>query len=313
LSQAAYRGRHRPPAGRHRAARSPRSSSSSTSSLPRLTRSGFLLPTAAAATLVLTATGAHIGASAGSPGANPAPSATTLTASGLLTEDSIERDVTDRAARDSARSSSPAGGTDAAAESGRADQLDAADTADRAQAQADATTAAAAAAAKAAADAQAANAAAAQAQTDAAAQAQAQAGAATAAAHSWVPFIDGGGYQLTSGFGMRWGSMHPGQDFAVPVGTPVKAMSSGTIIFAGWQGGYGNKVEIQYWDGTVSWFCHNSKLLVAQGDTVTTGEVVSMSGNTGHSTGPHIHVEIHPNNGSPIPPLPWLKKMGTMP
>ena len=141
---------------------------------------------------------------------------------------------------------------------------------------------------------------------------KAQADAAAAAAHNWVPFI-GGGYQLTSGFGMRWGSMHPGQDFAVPVGTPVKAMSSGTVIFAGWQGGYGNKVEIQYWDGTVSWFCHNSKLVVTQGEKVTPGELVSMSGNTGHSTGPHIHVEIHPQDGSPVSPLPWLKKMGTMP
>ena len=150
------------------------------------------------------------------------------------------------------------------------------------------------------------------AQADAAAQQKAQADAAAAAAHNWVPFIDGG-YKLTSGFGMRWGSMHPGQDFAVPVGTPVKAMSSGTVIFAGWQGGYGNKVEIQYWDGTVSWFCHNSKLVVTQGEKVTPGELVSMSGNTGHSTGPHIHVEIHPQDGSPVPPLPWLKKMGTMP
>ena len=88
--------------------------------------------------------------------------------------------------------------------------------------------------------------------------------------------------------------MHPGQDFAVPVGTPVKAMSTGTVIFAGWQGGYGNKVEIQYWDGTVSWFAHNSKLLVTQGENVTPGRARLESGNTGHSTGPHVHVEIHP-------------------
>jgi murein DD-endopeptidase MepM/ murein hydrolase activator NlpD len=313
LSQAAYRGRHRPPAGRHRASRSPRSSS--TSSLPRFAGSGYLLPTAAAATLVLTATGAHIGSSAGTPTAGAAPT-TSITASGLLAEDPIERGDSDRAARDTTRTSanSGLGGTDAlaAAEAGRADQEEAADTAERAQAQADATAAAAAAAAKAAADAQAATAAAAQAQADAAAQQQAQAAAVAASGHSWVPFIDGG-YQLTSGFGMRWGSMHPGQDFAVPVGTPVKAMSSGTVIFAGWQGGYGNKVEIQYWDGTVSWFCHNSKLMVSQGEKVTPGELVSMSGNTGHSTGPHIHVEIHPQDGSPISPLPWLKKMGTMP
>ncbi len=309
MSDAAYRGRHRPPAGRHRAARSARTNESTGSSLPRFVGSGYLLPTAAAATLVLTATGAHFGGTAGAPSASAAP-ATSLTASGLVTEDAIERDVIERSGRDSARASGLTG-TDSfdTADSGRADQQDAADAADRTQAQADA------AAAKAAADAAAAQAqvqAQVQAQADAAAQQKAQADAAAAAAHNWVPFIDGG-YQLTSGFGMRWGSMHPGQDFAVPVGTPVKAMSSGTVIFAGWQGGYGNKVEIQYWDGTVSWFCHNSKLVVTQGEKVTPGELVSMSGNTGHSTGPHIHVEIHPQDGSPVSPLPWLKKMGTMP
>ena len=309
MSDAAYRGRHRPPAGRHRAARSARTHESTGSSLPRFVGSGYLLPTAAAATLVLTATGAHFGGTAGAPSASAAP-ATSLTASGLVTEDAIERDVIERSGRDSARASGLTG-TDSfdTADSGRADQQDAADAADRTQAQADA------AAAKAAADAAAAQAqvqAQVQAQADAAAQQKAQADAAAAAAHNWVPFIDGG-YQLTSGFGMRWGSMHPGQDFAVPVGTPVKAMSSGTVIFAGWQGGYGNKVEIQYWDGTVSWFCHNSKLVVTQGEKVTPGELVSMSGNTGHSTGPHIHVEIHPQDGSPVSPLPWLKKMGTMP
>ena len=309
MSDAAYRGRHRPPAGRHRAARSARTHESTGSSLPRFAGSGYLLPTAAAATLVLTATGAHIGGTADAPSASAAP-ATSLTASGLVTEDAIERDVIERSGRDSARASGLTG-TDSfdTADSGRSDQQDAADAADRTQAQADA------AAAKAAADAAAAQAqvqAQVQAQADAAAQQKAQADAAAAAAHNWVPFIDGG-YQLTSGFGMRWGSMHPGQDFAVPVGTPVKAMSSGTVIFAGWQGGYGNKVEIQYWDGTVSWFCHNSKLVVTQGEKVTPGELVSMSGNTGHSTGPHIHVEIHPQDGSPVSPLPWLKKMGTMP
>ena len=312
MSDAAYRGRHRPPAGRHRAAGSARTHESTGSSLPRFVGSGYLLPTAAAATLVLTATGAHFGGTAGTPSASAAP-ATSLTASGLVTEDAIERDVIERSGRDSARASGLTG-TDSfdTADSGRSDQQDAADAADRTQAQADAAAAKAAAdAAKAAADAAAAQAQN-QAQADAAAQQKAQADAAAAAAHNWVPFIDGG-YQLTSGFGMRWGSMHPGQDFAVPVGTPVKAMSSGTVIFAGWQGGYGNKVEIQYWDGTVSWFCHNSKLVVTQGEKVTPGELVSMSGNTGHSTGPHIHVEIHPQDGSPVSPLPWLKKMGTMP
>ena len=300
MSAPEYRGRHRPPAGRHRAPRT-RTIASTGSSLPKFAGSGYLLPTAAAATLVLTATGAHIGSTAGAPNAGATP-VTSLTASSAVTEDAIERDVIERAGRENSRT--PAlNGTDVIApgEAGRADLQEAADARERAQAAADVAAAEAAAA-----QAQA------QAQTDAAAQQKAQSEAAAAAAHNWVPFM-GGGYQLTSGFGMRWGSMHPGQDFAVPVGTPVKSMSTGRVIFAGWQGGYGNKVEIRYWDGTVSWFAHNSKLLVKRGENVTPGEVVSLSGNTGHSTGPHVHVEIHPNDGSPVPPIPWLKKIGAMP
>jgi murein DD-endopeptidase MepM/ murein hydrolase activator NlpD len=223
-----------------------------------------------------------------------------------VTEDAIERDVVERAARSDPRSSALTG-TDAfvSAGDGRPDDQDGAAARGRTQAPFDAAAADAAATAAAAA-------AQAQAQADTAAQQKAAAEAAAAAAHSWVPFI-GAGYQLTSGFGMRWGSMHPGQDFAVPIGTQVKSMSTGTVLFAGWQGGYGNKIEIRYWDGTVSWFCHNSKLLVKQGENVIPGEVVSLSGNTGHSTGPHVHVEIHPDDGDPVPPLPWLKKMGAMP
>jgi murein DD-endopeptidase MepM/ murein hydrolase activator NlpD len=299
LSHDAYRGRHRPPAGRHRASRPTRTSESTGSSLPKFAGSGYLLPTAAAATLVLTATGAHIGSAAGA--ANAGAPTTSLATSGVVTEDAIERDVLERAARGDERSALT--GTDAmpADEAGRADLQKAIDAEERAQAVADA---AADADAKAAAEA-----AAAAAQAE---QQKAQADAAAAAAHAWVPFM-GGGYQLTSGFGMRWGSMHPGQDFAVPIGTPVKSMSTGTVIFAGWQGGYGNKIEIRYWDGTVSWFCHNSRLLAKRGENVAPGEVVSLSGNTGHSTGPHVHVEIHPNDGSAVPPLPWLKKMGAMP
>ncbi|MEI2730639.1 MAG: M23 family metallopeptidase [Dermatophilaceae bacterium] len=127
--------------------------------------------------------------------------------------------------------------------------------------------------------------------------------------HAWVRPLDGG-YVLTSGYGYRWGSLHPAQDFAVAVGTPVKAMSSGKIIFAGWQGGYGNKVEIQYWDGTISWYCHNSVLKVAQGQIVASGQVVALSGNTGHSTGPHVHVEIHTTKDQTTSPLPWMRARG---
>ena len=84
----------------------------------------------------------------------------------------------------------------------------------------------------------------------------------------------------------------------------------GVVIFAGWQGGYGYKVEIRHWDGTVSYYGHNSKLKVTEGQSVATGQLIALSGNTGHSTGPHLHLEIHPNGGGPVPPAPWMKARG---
>jgi len=127
---------------------------------------------------------------------------------------------------------------------------------------------------------------------------------------AWVKPLNSS-YVLTSGYAWRWGKMHPAQDFAIPVGTPVKAMSSGVVIFAGWSGGYGNKVEIKYWDGTVSWYAHNSSLKVKVGQTVSPGQVVSLSGNTGHSTGPHLHLEIHPGGGDgTVSPMGWLRQKG---
>lgn len=142
-----------------------------------------------------------------------------------------------------------------------------------------------------------------------AAAAQAQRERAMAAAHRWVSPVSG--YSLTSGFGFRWGKMHPAQDLACPVGSPVHALSSGTVVFAGWSTeGYGNFVKIRYWDGTVSWMAHNSRLLVSVGDEVTPGQVVAYSGDTGHSTGPHVHLEIHPEGGSAVPPVQWLAAHG---
>jgi len=145
-------------------------------------------------------------------------------------------------------------------------------------------------------------AAAAQAKRDAAARAIAQ-------AHRWVSPV--AGYTLTSGFGLRWGKMHPAQDLACPVGSPVHALSSGTVVFAGWSTeGYGNLVKIRYWDGTVSWMAHNSRLLVAVGDAVSPRHPVAFSGSTGHSTGPHVHLEIHPGDGSAVVPTTWLAARG---
>jgi len=78
------------------------------------------------------------------------------------------------------------------------------------------------------------------------------------------------------------------------------------VVFAGQQSGYGNIVQIRYWDGTVSYFGHMSRIQVNVGEAVAPGDIVGESGNTGHSTGPHLHLEIHPSGGAAIDPLPWL-------
>jgi murein DD-endopeptidase MepM/ murein hydrolase activator NlpD len=111
----------------------------------------------------------------------------------------------------------------------------------------------------------------------------------------------------TSGFGYRWGRLHAGEDFAVREGTPLASMSTGTVTFAGEESGFGNLVEIRYWDGTTSYYGHMSVISVNVGESVDPGAIVGESGNTGHSTGPHLHLEIHPDGGEAIDPLPWLE------
>lgn len=126
---------------------------------------------------------------------------------------------------------------------------------------------------------------------------------------AWVKPV-ASAYVKSSPFGPRWGRLHAGQDFGMPVGTPLRAMSSGVVTLAQSQGGYGLKVEIEFWDGTVAYYGHNSKLLVKVGQKVVPGQVVALSGNTGHSTGPHLHLEIHPKGGAAINPMPWLIARG---
>ena len=125
-----------------------------------------------------------------------------------------------------------------------------------------------------------------------------------ARAHSWQLPIKN--YVLTSGYGMRWGRLHAGEDFGTPVGTNLVSMSTGTVTFAGQESGYGIMVKIRYWDGTVSFYAHMSRVSVSDGETLLPGEVVGQSGNTGESTGPHLHLEIHPDGDQPVNPLPWL-------
>ncbi|MFN8122529.1 MAG: peptidoglycan DD-metalloendopeptidase family protein [Thermoleophilia bacterium] len=110
---------------------------------------------------------------------------------------------------------------------------------------------------------------------------------------------------LTSGFGMRWGRMHEGIDIGVGTGTPVVAAASGTVISAGWGGGYGNLVVIDHGGGIATAYAHNSRLVVSAGQQVTQGTVIAYSGSTGHSTGPHVHFEVRVN-GQAVDPIPYL-------
>jgi len=130
-------------------------------------------------------------------------------------------------------------------------------------------------------------------------------------AHRWVLPLKH--YVLTSGFGMRWGALHAGEDFAAPIGTPVHAISSGVVVFAAVESGYGNKVEIRHWDGTCSWYGHLSEIDVKVGEKVDPWELIGRVGSTGHSTGPHLHLEIHPHGNGPVDPLPWLRAHGLKP
>ncbi|HEU0303731.1 MAG TPA: peptidoglycan DD-metalloendopeptidase family protein [Gaiellaceae bacterium] len=110
---------------------------------------------------------------------------------------------------------------------------------------------------------------------------------------------------VTSAFGWRWGRMHEGIDIGVPSGTPIRAAASGTVIHAGWLGGYGNLVVLDHGGGLSTAYAHQSSIASGYGQFVTQGQVIGYVGSTGHSTGPHLHFEVRVN-GVPQDPLGYL-------
>jgi murein DD-endopeptidase MepM/ murein hydrolase activator NlpD len=117
--------------------------------------------------------------------------------------------------------------------------------------------------------------------------------------------------RISSPFGWR---MHPilrkkkyhsGIDLAVSTGTAVKAADSGRVLVSGWQGGYGNFIALDHGKGISTCYGHNSRLLVKAGELVKKGQTIALSGNTGLSTGPHLHFEVRVN-GNPVNPLGYL-------
>lgn len=98
---------------------------------------------------------------------------------------------------------------------------------------------------------------------------------------------------------------HAGMDIGVDYGTPIHAADSGTVILAGWFGGYGNAVIIDHGNGLQTLYGHNSSVNVSEGQTVSQGDVIAYAGSTGYSTGPHCHFEVR-ENGEVVDPMGYL-------
>lgn len=122
-------------------------------------------------------------------------------------------------------------------------------------------------------------------------------------------FVRPGTGRLTSSYGRRWGRLHAGVDLAAGLGAPVRAVTNATVLSAGWEGGYGKAVRLVHSDGTVTVYAHMSAILVNKGERVSAGQRIGREGNSGRSTGPHLHFEVR-INGTPVNPATWLRKRG---
>ncbi len=118
-----------------------------------------------------------------------------------------------------------------------------------------------------------------------------------------APITSGYGYRVHPIHGTR--RLHKGIDLAAGSGSAIAAAKGGTVISAGWLGGYGNAVVISHGNGLTTLYGHQSKIAVTVGQSVGRGEVIGYVGSTGQSTGPHLHFEIR-SNGAPVDPRPYL-------
>ena len=112
--------------------------------------------------------------------------------------------------------------------------------------------------------------------------------------------------RFTSGYGPRWGRMHNGTDFAAPHGTPIRSTADGVVTYVGWQSAYGRLIKIKHDFGIETRYAHLSKFRVKKGQRVSRGQHIGDMGNTGRSTGTHLHYEIR-IGGKPINPMKYIK------
>ncbi|MFE1287704.1 peptidoglycan DD-metalloendopeptidase family protein [Streptomyces sp. NPDC058751] len=132
---------------------------------------------------------------------------------------------------------------------------------------------------------------------------------------AWVAPVET--YELSAGFGSggeRWVHRHTGQDFAVPIGTPVRAVGEGRVVKVSCGGAFGIAVVVEHPGGYYTQYAHLASVAVDQGQRVSTGEWIGQSGTSGNSTGPHLHFEVRvtPETGSSIDPVPWLAEHGVV-
>ena len=135
----------------------------------------------------------------------------------------------------------------------------------------------------------------------------------TPSTRAWVPPVDH--YELSAGFdsaGERWAHRHTGQDFAVDIGTPVRAVGEGRVVRVSCGGAFGIEIVVRHPGGYYTQYAHLAAVAVDQGEQVRTGQWIGQSGTSGNSTGPHLHFEVRltPDLGSGIDPVPWLAERG---
>ncbi len=136
------------------------------------------------------------------------------------------------------------------------------------------------------------------------------------AKNAWQVPVTPGVYHLTSRFGdcsSLWSHCHTGLDFAAPSGTPVHAVTAGTVSQTGYAGAYGNQTIVTLEDGTEMWYCHQTTIGVSPGQQIEAGEVIGTVGSTGNTTGPHLHLEVRPGAGDPVDPFAALVAHGVQP
>ncbi|MGY1580716.1 peptidoglycan DD-metalloendopeptidase family protein [Streptomyces sp. MN13] len=131
----------------------------------------------------------------------------------------------------------------------------------------------------------------------------------TSFTNAWVAPVET--YEMSAGFGSggaRWANVHTGQDFAVPIGTPVRAVGEGKVVRVVCGGAFGIQIVLEHPDGYYTQYAHLAAVAVDQGERVETGQWIGQAGTTGNSTGPHLHFEVRvtPEHGSGVDPVPWL-------